>query len=152
MRAIDRFSLATSIQKDRRAVLKGPERVPVAEVDGIVLDAQFELDDGSKLIWLTDDSPYDEGLHIYLLGRDDIPEDSVEAGAVFAGGILKFREIGSRWVDFAFFLNSKVYRLEVQERPRFRLRLPTGWKYKNLLKAHRLVIFEAKEEGGGNVR
>lgn len=144
MRAIDRFSLATSVPKGRRAVLKGPARAPVAEVDGIVLDAQFELDDGSKLIWLTDDSPYDEGLHIYLLGRDDLPEDSLEAGAIFAGGILKFREIGSRWVDFGFFLNSTVYRLEVKKTPRFRLWLPTGWKYKNVLKAHRLVVFEAK--------
>lgn len=37
--------------------------------DGLVLEAQFELADSRRLVWLTDDAQYDEGLHVYLIPR-----------------------------------------------------------------------------------
>jgi hypothetical protein len=143
MRATDQYSLVSTNQDGRRAVLKRQGQTQVVEVDGTLLEAQFELDDGSRLIWLTDNSPYDEGLHIYLIRQDGIPEDSLQAGADFAAGILKFREVRSWSIDFEFFLNSVVYRLEIEQTPRHRLWLPAGWKYKHPLKKHRLVISQA---------
>jgi hypothetical protein len=143
MRAIDQYSLVSTNQDGRRAVLKRQGQTQVVDVDGTLLEAQFELDDGTRLIWLTDDSPYDEGLHIYLIRLDGIPEDSLQAGADFAAGILKLREVRSWSIDFEFFLNSVVYRLEIEQTLRHRLWLPTGWKYKHPLKKHRLVISQA---------
>ncbi|MBN1610639.1 MAG: hypothetical protein JW940_28675 [Polyangiaceae bacterium] len=140
MRAVERYSLFPPDQEGRRAVLQRHGRTHVMDVDGALLEAQFELDDGSRLIWLSDDSPYDEGLHVYLLGPDDTLEDSLQASADFTAGILKFHEIGSGWVDFEFFKNSVVYRLEVEPTSRYRLWLPTGWRYKELVRKHRLGV------------
>lgn len=117
------------------------------EVDGALLEAQFELDDGSRLIWVTDDSPYDEGLHIYLLGPDDTASDSLQAGADFTAGILRFAQIGDSSVDFEFFKNSVLYRLEIERSPRRRLWLPAGWKYEHPLSKHRMVVSEIRIGG-----
>ena len=95
------------------------------EVDGVIIEAKFELSDGSALIWLTDNSLYDEGLHIYLIGQDDLIEDALEAGVLFGmggPGILRIVKTGRDWVEFEFFLNGIVYRLEVAEQARLRLR------------------------------
>jgi hypothetical protein len=146
MKAIDRYSLAPPGTKARRAMLERRGGTRAVEVDGTVLEAQFELDDGSTLVWLTDDSPYDEGLHVYLLDPEDALQDAVEAGADFAAGILKLLETGTSWVEFQFFLNAATYRLDVFAKARLRFRLPAGWKYKALLKAHRLAI--STETGG----
>lgn len=147
MQPVDRYTLLQPRFEGRRAVLGRDGRTTSVEVDGSLLEAQFELEDGRGLIWLTDDSPYDEGLHVYLLGRDDSVEDALQAGADFTAGILKFRGFGPRWVEFEFFLNSTVYRLEVGETAGFRLRLPAGWRYKSPLRLHRLVLREAGEGG-----
>src|SRR5262249_47197936 len=123
MRSIERYSLVLPTGTGRRAVLEERDGAGRLEVDGTLLEAQFELGDGSRLIWLTDDSPYDEGLHVYLLGPGNVVEDALEAGADFAAGILKFRRIGSRSVEFQFFLNTSLYRLEVAQAA-LRIRLP----------------------------
>jgi hypothetical protein len=149
MRPVTRYSLQPSEDRDGgRRVLARDGRTLAAEVDGSVLDAQLELADGSALLWLTDDSPYDEGLHVYLLGPEGVVDDAVEAGADFTAGVLALRAMGEDWVEFGFFKNSTVYRLEVANTPRLRLRLPTGWKYKKRLGAHRLAVREVDTTGG----
>jgi hypothetical protein len=110
------------------------------EVYGAILKAQFELPDGTFLLWLTDDSPYDEGLHIYLLNHDEALEDSLEAGADFTAGILQFKQLGDYWVDFSFFNNDSLYRLNVLDRSSLLVLSPRGWKYTNRLRRHRLHI------------
>lgn len=115
-------------------------------MDGVILEAQFELKDGSSLICLTDDSPYDEGLHVYLLDQNDAIEDAVEAGADFAAGILRIGQTGDDWMAFEFFSNDRSYRIEVTEKARFRMRLPAGWKYKRRFRNHRLLVREFQKE------
>ena len=115
-----------------------------AVVDGEVIEAQHELADGAALVWLTDDSPYDEGLHIYLVSAEGKIQDAVEAGSTFSPGILGIRESGGDWVEFDFFRNDQVYRLEVAAKPRFHLLLPPGWKYKTILARHRLSVTVAR--------
>lgn len=150
MRPVTRYSLAGSRNLNQRVLLKRDGNVLPVEVEGVILEAQFGLNDGSTLIWLTDNSPYDEGLHIYLLRQDDTIEDALEAGAIFGlgeGGILKITKTNTDWVEFTFFLNDRVYRLYVTEQARVHLRLPTGWRYKKLLSKHRLIVRELKEGG-----
>jgi hypothetical protein len=141
MRPVTRYSLQASERSDRH-VLARDGRTLAAEVDGSVLDTQLELADGSALLWLTDDSPYDEGLHLYLLGPEGLVDDALEADADFTAGVLELRSTGEDWVEFAFFRNSTVYRLDIASTPQRRFRLPTGWKYKKRLGAHRLVVRE----------
>ncbi|HYP25396.1 MAG TPA: hypothetical protein VE262_01645 [Blastocatellia bacterium] len=147
MRKVNLYSLFISDRENHRAVLERDGRALPVEVDGVILEAQFELSDGRVLLWLTDDSPYDEGLHVYLLGRDDRIEDSLEAGAVFVPGILKIGESGEDWVEFEFFKNEIFYRLEVSNEAGVRLFLPAGWKYKKLLSTHKLAVREVRKGG-----
>ncbi len=149
MRPVTRYSLRSVEAGDGRGhLLTRDGQALSTEVDGSVLDAQLELADGRALVWLTDDSPYDEGLHVYLLGPEGVVEDALEAGADFAAGILKLRSTGDDWVEFEFFTNGTIYRLEVTRTPQLRLRLPAGWRYKKRLAVHRLVVRELAEPGG----
>jgi hypothetical protein len=150
MRAIERYSLVPPGQEGRRAVLERHGRTRVLEVDGSLLEAQFELDDGKRLVWLSDDTPHDEGLHVYLLGQDDTLEDSLQASADFTAGILEFHEIGDGWVDFEFFKNSVLYRLATEQTARYRWWLPTGWRYKQRFRKHRLVVTRRTTGGPGS--
>lgn len=116
----------------------------IAEVDGVVLEAQFELPDGTGLVWLADDSPYDEGLHIYLLSADGRILDALESTGVFSPGVLKIQATGETWVAFTFYLSDPVQRLEIVATAGWR-RLPGGWRYKKLGR-HRLSL-HAQQEG-----
>jgi hypothetical protein len=147
MRPVTRYSLRSSDGEEGRVGLSRDGQPLPATVDGSVLDAQLELGDGTALVWLTDDSPFDEGLHVYLVAPNGTVEDALEAGADFTAGILELRSMGDDWVEFRFFKNDTVYRLEVNRTPELRLRLPAGWRYKERLRAHRLSVREldAKE-------
>jgi hypothetical protein len=147
MRVLDRYTVEAARDDERRVLVRRDEPGASVPVDGIVLEAQFALPDGGALVWLTDDSPYEEGLHVYLLGPDDRVHDAVEAGAAWAAGILAIRATGDTWAEFEFFRTGSVYRLVVEPTSRMRLRLPQGWKYKTLLGGHRLVVRQLS--GGG---
>jgi len=140
MREIDHYVAASSDRAGCCVIAARQDQARVAEVRGCLLEAQFELADGSRLLWLTDDSPHDEGLHIHLLGEAETVEDSLEAGTDFAAGILKFIQIGERTIEFSFFLNAATYRLEVGVAACQRLRLPAGWRYERRFKPHRLTV------------
>ncbi len=114
---------------------------------GSCIEAQFELESGDVLLWLSDDSPYDEGLHIYLLGGGVRILDVIEAGADFAAGLLRIHASGAKWVRFEFFTNDVEYRLDVFDRPVFRRRLPSGWRYGKWRWRHRLVVTEVDAGG-----
>lgn len=146
MRKISRYSLTLPKTSTQRAELVCGRRRSGLKVDGLVLEEQFELADGRCLVWLTDDAPYDEGLHVYLIGDDDSPADAVEASSDFTAGILSISDTGSDWVEFGFFLNDIRYRLEVGKF-RHRVRLPPGWRYKRRFQKHSLMVTEVPDGG-----
>ncbi|WP_053067052.1 hypothetical protein [Archangium gephyra] len=147
MREVQRYSLV-EVDPASHLVRVTRDGVPLGfTVTGVRLEAQFELGDGSGLLWMTEDSPYDEGLHVYLLGRDGGLEDALEAGATFSPGILALRSLGAEWVEFEFFQNGFLYRLEVAKQAGFRLFPPAGWKYKRRWAKHRLAVTVARKEG-----
>ena len=140
MRSVDLYTLAPARGDGPRTLVRRGEREPGIAVDGAVLEAQFALSDGSALVWLTDDSPHEEGLHVYLLGPDGAVRDAVAAAAAWAAGIVAIRSTGDGWAEFEFFRNGSIYRLDVEPTPGVRLRLPRGWRYKSLLRTHWLVV------------
>lgn len=146
MQKIDLFTLIDSHRKKNGKMLISKTGTPISvDVDGLMIDEQFELNNGNYLIWLTDDSPYDEMLHIYLINSKGDIEDAVEAGARLGmgpGGVLRIKSLGKSRVDFNFFSGIEIYRLEIlMQKQRFR-RLPNCWRYKNRFIKHTLSITE----------
>jgi hypothetical protein len=85
-------------------------------VDGVTLEYQLQLPAG-HLLFLTEDSPFEEGLHIYLLNRDKRIVDGLELAGPYASGIL--RDVMSEpdgTVSFSFFGDDR-WRVAVNDTP-----------------------------------
>jgi hypothetical protein len=139
MRRCELFTV-TSCTQGRVRISAGGRECPY-QLLGVCIEAQFALDDGRFLLFLTEDSPYDERLHVYLLSPDRVI-DAVEAGVDFASGMLEIHASGAHWIDVGFFQNDLVYRVAVEDRPRFRtgFRLPAGWRYRKIIGLHALSV------------
>lgn len=150
MRSIDLFTLADSHRKKDKKMLISKKGKPLSiDVDGILIEAQFVLNDGRFLVWLTEDCPFDETLYIYLIGPEGAIEDSIEAGAILGlgpAGILNILKTGEEWVEFDFFSKDMVCRLEVSEESKLLRRLPEYWRYKRWMKKHQIVVREVQKE------
>ena len=89
-------------------------------VSGAVLEAALEAD-GRYLLFMTDDSPFEEMLSIHLLdGRLDVV-DSALLGAPYSTGSFSNLDItGPRTVRFRF-IGDTTWSVEVLPRPALRL-------------------------------
>src|SRR5258708_35796771 len=140
MRKSPRYSLSALPGVGGTARLVRDDVITSSEVEGVVLEEPFLLADGGAVLWLTESSPYDEGLHIYLVDMQGSIVDAMAAGAAFTGGVLEIKSFGDEWCEFEFFRNHVIYRLNVDREPVFRLPLPTGWRYKQAFRKHRLSL------------
>ena len=106
------------------------------EVEGIVLEAQYQFDDG-YLIFMSYDVPFDEILHVLLLSPDFLIRDQVSLSAqhiaCFFGLVGK---INDRSLSFTFWDNDPI-QLTVRKKSRVRnplssifsnVRRPFGFK------------------------
>jgi hypothetical protein len=139
MRDVRRYSLAEVDSGRGTSRLVRDGNALDFTVEGVLLEAQLELEDGSCLVWLTQDCPFEEQLSIYLVGREGQLVDSVSAWAPYTSGLLSIRAVGSDWVEFAFF-GDGPYRLQVEPHARFRGWLPLGWGYHRWLARHRITV------------
>jgi hypothetical protein len=135
-----RFSLLDPDRRTGHSALALDGRRVGTLIAGLSVAAQYQLDDSRILLVVDDDSPHDEGLHIYLLGPAGEVEDALEAGAPFCPGVFKLLAAGSTWVELEFFTNEVAYRLEIGARPTLRFRTPPGWRYRRILDRHRLSV------------
>jgi hypothetical protein len=140
------FAIKKKLANHRSILIRDGKTLDV-EVDGTCIEAQFKNKDGCVLIWLSDESPYDEGLHIYLVDENDNISDALEAGFDFNSGILKILNTGEDWIEFEFFQNDCLYRLGITMEVNLRLLLPKGWRYKKIFSLHRLVVHEMPKGG-----
>lgn len=145
MRPCTRYSLRIEDQSHPQARLLRDGVDTEWRVDGVLLEAQFERDDGSVLLLLTEDSPYDELLHVYLLDGGGTLVDALEAGSrsgLGGAGILELRRHGGDWLELGFLKGSPDFRIQVLAQPQIRVLAPQGWRYKKLLSKHRLRVME----------
>lgn len=142
MQISKRYYLTDVDQNSHRSSLGKDNKVKVV-VDGLRLEAQLEMANERTLLWLTEDCPFEEALHIYLLDKGGAILDAIEAGSAYSPGILKLGAMGENWVSFKFYLNEKQYKLEISTHPRLRWLLQLGWRFKKLLRAHYLTVREA---------
>ena len=134
------YALAHTDPRTGKATLTREGKTLPDVFEGVFLEAQFLLEDYLSLVFLSDDDPYDAGLHIYLLSEDGSTLDALEAGVAYASGIFKIKQYGDTWIEFEFFTNDTVYKLTTLERQQFQFSLPTGWKYKHFLQKHQLLL------------
>ena len=108
--------------------------------------ARHSLSVGRTLVWRDDGSPYDNLLHVYLLGPHGEVLDALEVGAALTTGLLEIRRVQGAAIDFTFFANDTTYRLQVDEKPRLRLPwfLPLGFRYKSKFVRHVLSVTTLK--------
>ncbi|OJH41922.1 hypothetical protein [Cystobacter ferrugineus] len=139
MRDVRRYSLAEVDSGRGTSRLVRDGKALDFTVEGLLLEAQFELDDGSCLVWLTQDCPFEELLSVYLVGREGQLLDALSAGVPYTPGLLSIRAVGPLWVEFSFF-GDAPYRLQIEPRARFRRWLPLGWRYYRWLARHRLMV------------
>ena len=88
----------------------------VAKVEGVHLEAQLVVNNG-YLLFLSEDCPYEECLHIYYL--DSAPKicDQINLGVIYTSGIFKLLTLANNSVEFEFFGKDR-WRLTVLAQPR----------------------------------
>jgi hypothetical protein len=85
-------------------------------VRGIRLEAQYEVS-GRFLLMLTEDCPYEESLHIYLLDAENSLLDEIRMGQPYTAGILTDLDATTKdTLEFAFFGNDR-WKLKVLQKP-----------------------------------
>ena len=153
MQAASHYSLRRDdAAQDTSQLLRNGTRLAL-HIEGVLLEAQWQLADGRALLLLTDDSPYDEMLHIYLLdAQGQQVLDALEAGSpggLGGAGVLSIQRHGDTWLELAFFKGCAGFRVEVAAQPQLRLFAPPGWRYKKLLSTHCLTVTELQTQAGG---
>jgi hypothetical protein len=120
MKQIDCFELRPIEGNIARSALLWHGEPIALDVDGILLERQYCVELG-YLLFLTDDCPYEEGLHIYLLNAERLLLDALELGAPYTPAILDnvIAETETA-LTFSFFGNDQ-WRLDMRRVPRFSL-------------------------------
>ena len=118
MSPIFRFSVTEKGSKKLHLSFDGGPIEP--PVPGRVLEAQFESE-GMFLLLFTEDSPYEECLHVILLDKGGNLLDTVELADAYSPGILAELRVSSpRSVDFGFF-GDDHWRLTILREPKVHL-------------------------------
>lgn len=125
MTATDEFSLVrqrsadgeTPDQAPRAAVLRRGQPMGLT-IDGATLEAQFTVNTDRYLLLVSDDCPYEETLHVYLLNADGKLMESARLAYAYTAGILRDLQVAENHVLEFTFTGSLRYRLQVHDRPR----------------------------------
>lgn len=142
MRPISRFSLRDVPNVGTRSEVWLDGRPTGRAVQGCVLEAQFELDH-CYLLMTTEGHPYEEALHLTLIGRDRELLEERTLAIPYRPGVLRNVDIVSdARVEFSFF-GEERWRLTIHERPRrlLGLRRPLpGRTLRDLLAKHHIEL------------
>lgn len=103
----------------------------VVKTTGAVLEAQFATG-GRYVLFVTEDVPYEESLHILLIDSDLSVLDSVELSAHYTPGIFEnVAIVEPDIIEFSFFDRAEKWRLKIVDTPRRQL-----WGNKHPVKRH----------------
>jgi hypothetical protein len=125
MTPLDQFHLGASTEDGLSAALLDASDEQLALVDGTILEAQFGVA-GDSLIITTAGDPFEDSLHITLLGRAFDTLDSVSLGIPYGTGAFRVQEVGpAERLRFSFFADD-VWRLDVLRDSQFVFARPLG--------------------------
>lgn len=122
-----------------------------SDVPGLLLEEEFAQASGRRVLYLSDDCPYEEGLHILCLDSRGAIIDRIGNRTPYAAGTLDILAIADTHIDFTFFSKSCLYRLTIAETPVVLPRLPRGWIYPGIRARHcmTLTLLEDQSVIGG---
>lgn len=112
------YSEATEQAEDQppKLILKLNSNLSI-EVTGAILEAQY-TDGNRHILFVTEDIPFEETLHIYLLNSNLEPIDNLSLSAIYSPGILKDLSITQpNKISFSFFNAQEKWQLEIFDRP-----------------------------------
>ena len=138
MEEIDSFGLKRIEGKVPQSELLWQGEPIGLKVDGIFIEKQYRTEVW-YLLFLTENLPYEEGLHIYLLNSERRLLDALELGGPYASAILKdVKPERETALTFSFF-GGDQWRLEVRRVPQAGLNLTlfSPLKFKHRLFARR---------------
>ena len=88
------------------------------KLPGIVLEASLELDDGSFLLFTTDDVVFEESLHIIHLDPHIGIIDQMTLVTPYATGVFKVESMQQQNITFEFF-SQKLWQLTIATHPSY---------------------------------
>jgi hypothetical protein len=145
MEPVEVFSLIPTKDALPRARLISEGARELGVIDGHVLEAQYHVPSGYLLV-TSEGNPFEEGLHIYLLGDDFHINDQVALSAIYHSGIFGDVAISrDECFEFTFFGNDR-WRLTIRNTPRMHwlpkigssVRYPSGWFRRHYLQLDRV--------------
>jgi len=124
--AIDSFrfvpAAAISVEEPARSpqcAVWFEDRPTGVHVRGAVLEAQFAVSGGAYVLLATDDCPYEEELHVYLLNPEFVLVEQLHLGYAYTPGILRdVRITVGNQLEFLF-IGERRYRLSILDRPTY---------------------------------
>ena len=101
MEALTLFQLR-KIDEDSSVLIKDNEETLI-QISGSVLEAQWRLNNGWFLLFVSENCPYEEALHCLLLDHDLSMLDELVLGQDYSSGILSdVCESGNQSITFRF--------------------------------------------------
>jgi hypothetical protein len=123
MIALSGYQMRASDPDTLRSELVDPSGHARVSIDGAVLEALFELDDG-YLVVSTDGDAFEECLHLTLCDRAFARREVIHIGGAYQTGRFRWQAVRpGRRLHFSFF-SDELWQLDVLSAPRWRLRLP----------------------------
>ncbi|MCS6884939.1 MAG: hypothetical protein RMM17_00645 [Acidobacteriota bacterium] len=111
-------------------------------LEGLILEQQFACKNGYLLL-LTDDCPFEEGLHIHLLNFELQHLDTINMGKAYLPGMLQNVTSSNETLNFSFF-GDDSWQLRVLQQPRFRISPYSGSWATFFFPLHRPLRFAFK--------
>lgn len=103
------------------ATLEHAQTRATIQLTGKVLEAQFKVQ-ANYLLMLTEDTPHEEALHIYLLDDGLAIKDRLEISADYTAGVIRnIKVTGADSVSFSFFEEDDHWSLQVLREPKLML-------------------------------
>lgn len=102
--------------------LFSPQNENIAQVPGNVLETLFQLQNDTHLIFLTDNSPYEECLYVLLLDGQYRLLDRVDIYQEYISGIFSNLRIIGHYEFFFDFLENQRFHLKVEIPPKFKFK------------------------------
>ncbi len=124
-------------EENPQSWLLGLNNKKLIEVDGIILEAAFSTQDNLRLLFTSDDTPFEETLHIILLDQTFNLLEQVDVYQEYQPGLFKnVNVIDENKVSFDFFENHRFI-VEINSSPVIKLghpfvQGPIRYKKKNL--------------------
>lgn len=114
--------ITENLKETPTLLLEHSESKNKVELLGKVLEAQYRTGD-DYLLLITEGSPFEEALYIYLLSNELQVKDALELSAMYTEGLIRNLTINdSDSLRFSFFERNEKWILTILDRPRYTFR------------------------------